>query len=393
MATGTVSAQLVISNLTVSSGKNYEIVANGLQTGALAYIDRTYTYSSVPALLQGTTYIKTANDDKALSGASFITFDVNQDVIVYVAHDDAIGTRPSWLTSSYTDTGDNLVTTDTSLSIFENNFLAGMVTLGGNEGSTDSMYSVVVVGQGGGNQAPDGVIDTPIVNQTINAGDSVSFSGTGTDPDNNTPLTYLWNFGAGSGISDNNTVTPGSRVFNNSGQFVVTFTVTDSLGLSDPTPDTVTITVSGGGGGNRHSLDAADGTPTDVVFVDNVGNVGIGTMNPGIYKLAVNGTIKTREVIVEITGWSDFVFKEDYALMPLDQLEKYIKSNKRLPQIPSAKDVAAKGIKVGSMQSKLLQKIEELTLYMIKLEKKTEEFEKENEMLKKRLKVLEKGKM
>jgi hypothetical protein len=138
---------------------------------------------------------------------------------------------------------------------------------------------------------------------------------------------------------------------------------------------------TGGGSGGGHSLDAADGDPVDAVFVDDEGNVGIGTTNPGIYKLAVNGKIKTKEVVVELTGWSDFVFKDHYALMPLWQLERYIANNKHLPQIPSAEEVAEKGVSVGDMQSRLLQKIEELTLYVIKLEQKTDEFKSENEIL------------
>ena len=237
---------LLITNLTAESGKTYEIVENGLQNGAMVYIDRSYTFTIIPSSLQGATYIKTANNDKGSSNASFLTFEVNDDVIVYVAHDDYITTRPSWLTSSFSDTGENLVTTDTTLSIFESNFLAGTVTLGGNEGDGQSMYSVIIVGQGGSggvNQAPNGVIDLPGNNQTINAGDSVNFTCTGTDPDNNTPLTYLWNFGAGSGISDSTVKNPGNIQFNNVGTFVVTCTVTDSLGLSDPMPDTRTITV------------------------------------------------------------------------------------------------------------------------------------------------------
>ncbi len=158
---------------------------------------------------------------------------------------------------------------------------------------------------------------------------------------------------------------------------------------------------------NRNSLDAADGSQINAVYVDYEGDVGIGTINPGIHKLAVNGTIKAREVIVETSGWPDFVFSKHYNLVPLVQLEKYIESNKHLPQIPSADEAVENGIGVGNMQAKLLQKIEELTLYMIKLKKKTEEFEKEdlvlrdenallrseNELIKKRLEVLERGKM
>ncbi|QTD51163.1 PKD domain-containing protein [Sulfidibacter corallicola] len=94
---------------------------------------------------------------------------------------------------------------------------------------------------GGGNQAPNGTIAAPSGNRTITAGQSVSFSGSASDPDGNTPLTFLWNFDGG---ATNSTVEdPGSVTFNTPGTFTVSFTVTDSLGLADPSPDTVTITV------------------------------------------------------------------------------------------------------------------------------------------------------
>jgi hypothetical protein len=137
---------LGISNLTVASGETYEIVENGLQNGVMAYSDRDYTYSTVPNWLQGTTYIKTANDDKNSSAASFLTFDVNQDVTVYVAYDSRVTTKPSWL-ESFTDAGDDLVNTDTTLNLFARNSSAGTITLGGNE-SGISMYTVIIVGQG-----------------------------------------------------------------------------------------------------------------------------------------------------------------------------------------------------------------------------------------------------
>jgi hypothetical protein len=138
-------AQLIISNLTVVSGREYEVMYNGLQNGASVYIDRTYTYNSVPQWLKGSTYIKTANHDKGSSGDSFLSFDVNQNATIYVAHDDRSTIKPSWM-NSFTDTGDNIVTTDTTLSLFAKDFPAGTVTLGGNEAI--SMYSVIIVGQG-----------------------------------------------------------------------------------------------------------------------------------------------------------------------------------------------------------------------------------------------------
>ena len=99
------------------------------------------------------------------------------------------------------------------------------------------------------------------------------------------------------------------------------------------------------------------------------GNVGIGTTNPGSWKLAVNGKIRAKEIKVE-TGWSDFVFEDNYKLPTLQDVEKHIKSKGHLKDIPSAKEVEKNGIFLGEMDSKLLQKIEELTLYAIAQEKK-----------------------
>jgi len=106
------------------------------------------------------------------------------------------------------------------------------------------------------------------------------------------------------------------------------------------------------------------------------GNVGIGTTNPGSWKLAVNGNIRAKEIKVE-TGWSDFVFYDDYKLPTLTEVENHIKEKGHLKNIPSAKDVAENGILLGEMDAKLLQKIEELTLYTIAQEKKIEKLEEQ----------------
>jgi hypothetical protein len=92
------------------------------------------------------------------------------------------------------------------------------------------------------------------------------------------------------------------------------------------------------------------------------GNVGFGTANP-TEKLSVNGRIRAREVIVETSGWSD------YKLQSLAEVEAQIKTNKHLTGVPSAQEVAEKGISVGDMQAVLLAKIEELTLHLIAQEK------------------------
>nr|WP_319571003.1 hypothetical protein [uncultured Draconibacterium sp.] len=121
-------------------------------------------------------------------------------------------------------------------------------------------------------------------------------------------------------------------------------------------------------------------------------NVGIGTTNPFGWELAVNGKIRAKEVKVE-TNWSDFVFENDYNLPTLDEVETQIKEKKHLKDIPSAKEVEENGIFLGEMDSKLLQKIEELMLYTIQQEKKIRELESLNTKLleiQKRLEKLEK---
>ena len=111
------------------------------------------------------------------------------------------------------------------------------------------------------------------------------------------------------------------------------------------------------------------GTPK--MRISRNGAVGIGTTNTTGYRLSVNGKVRAKEVKVE-TGWADFVFEDDYQLRTLNQVEQYINENGHLPDIPSAEEVAANGVDVGAMESKLLQKIEELTLYVIQQQKEIE---------------------
>jgi hypothetical protein len=114
------------------------------------------------------------------------------------------------------------------------------------------------------------------------------------------------------------------------------------------------------------------------------GNVGIGTLNNGSFKLAVEGKIGAREVQVTATNpFPDYVFEKNYSLMNLDNLDQYIQVNKHLPNIPSAKEVEeAGGIELGKMNVKLVEKVEELTLYIIDLNKRLKQIEEENELLK-----------
>jgi hypothetical protein len=98
------------------------------------------------------------------------------------------------------------------------------------------------------------------------------------------------------------------------------------------------------------------------------GNVGIGTTNPS-HKLSVNGTVRAREMIVDNTNWSDYVFADNYKLQSLAEVEAAIKTNKHLPGVPSAQEVSEKGVSIGDIQAVLLAKIEELTLHVIAQQK------------------------
>lgn len=110
-------------------------------------------------------------------------------------------------------------------------------------------------------------------------------------------------------------------------------------------------------------------------------SIGIGTASTGNHKLAVEGSIGAREIKVEAIGWSDFVFEKNYNLPTLKEVENHIKEKGHLENIPSADDVLKNGFYLGEMDSKLLQKIEELTLYTIQQEKEIEQLKKENKKL------------
>jgi hypothetical protein len=126
------------------------------------------------------------------------------------------------------------------------------------------------------------------------------------------------------------------------------------------------------------------GSPTSTlansVFLSQNGSLGIGIQNGGFpsgYKLAVDGNIIAEKVKVKNSNaWPDFVFKKDYQLPSLSEIEKYVNENSHLPEIPSAEEIEKDGQDLGEMNRLLLKKVEELTLYIIQLEKRTVNLEK-----------------
>jgi hypothetical protein len=123
------------------------------------------------------------------------------------------------------------------------------------------------------------------------------------------------------------------------------------------------IYANGSNAGNNFFIQK--GNSKSIVIADN-GFVGIGTLNP-LSTFSVNGTITADELIVQEVG-ADYVFDEQYKLKSLSEVEAFIKTNKHLPGIAPAAETE-KGIKVGEFNEKLLEKIEELTLYVIEANK------------------------
>ena len=97
--------------------------------------------------------------------------------------------------------------------------------------------------------------------------------------------------------------------------------------------------------------------------------------------LGLKGKLTCTEVEVKAGGWSDFVFNDDYKLKDLEEVESFIQENNHLPDIPSETEVIEKGINLGDMDAKLLQKIEELTLYTIQQEKEIKALKSLNKII------------
>ena len=106
-------------------------------------------------------------------------------------------------------------------------------------------------------------------------------------------------------------------------------------------------------------------------------NLGIGTASPDA-KLTVKGNIHAEEVKVDLSvPGPDYVFKEGYDLKSLEEVQNHINEHGHLPNIPSAKEMELNGVQLGEMNMKLLEKIEELTLYTLEQERRIEQLEKE----------------
>ncbi|MBP0613791.1 hypothetical protein J8J42_12150 [Chryseobacterium sp. cx-311] len=130
--------------------------------------------------------------------------------------------------------------------------------------------------------------------------------------------------------------------------------------------------------------------------MESNGVIGMGTDNftcsgCAEYRLFVKDGIKTEKVKVEIAasnGWADYVFKDDYKLMPLHDLDTFIKTNGHLPEVPTTEQAIANGIELKEMNILLLKKVEELTLYTLQQQKQIDLQQKELQQQSRSLKEL-----
>ena len=165
-----------------------------------------------------------------------------------------------------------------------------------------------------------------------------------------------------------------SRVYNNSSSADARIRTQNTLGLME-----MGIDATGG------YLQAYNNIPliyhlggAERMRITADGNFAIGTANPQGYKLAVAGNVIAESVKVALRGsWPDYVFKPENKLLSLQEVEKYVKVNNHLPEMPSEAEVKKEGIDLGQMDAKLLKKIEELTLHLIEQNKRIEELERQ----------------
>ena len=155
-------------------------------------------------------------------------------------------------------------------------------------------------------------------------------------------------------------------------------------------PDYAHFAIQYDGANDRLRFKGKNGTnlDDDLFTIRRNGNVGVGTINPDS-KLTVKGKIHAEEVKIDLSVPApDYVFAKEYDLLSIEEVQQYISEKGHLPNIPSAAAMEANGVELGIMNMKLLEKIEELTLYTIEQEKKLkklETLEKENKILTKEL--------
>ncbi|MBX6330365.1 MAG: hypothetical protein IRY91_00810, partial [Gemmatimonadaceae bacterium] len=239
----------VISGITVGSGRKYVVGSTGMAVGSKLFTDRSYAAKSpLPSMVAGAAYIMAADDDKAAKPGSsnFLSFDVDRDVTVYVAHDARVAV-PDWLRSSFQDAGTAFYATDYYSTgekrlLFKKNFPKGHVTLGSNVPANydvaGNMYTVMVVsasGSSGGSGGSTGItvaLKTPSDSATVSG--TVRLEATASSPAGIDRVQFLVD---GKAVSPTERAAPYTGSWNTTtfadGNHTLTVVATDSAGKSN----------------------------------------------------------------------------------------------------------------------------------------------------------------
>jgi len=279
---------IVVSNLAPS---NYNV--NSLGAGSKVYIDRDYTFINVPVGLGSLDYIQTANGDKNMNDAASISFNVNGAVTVYVGFDISVSASdlPAWL-QTWTDSGAEVQASHTEFLVYEKDFPAGQVVLGGNEVGF-SMYTVLVTSQGGsgsgggtGGGAAPTIGGTP--SSSISQDVTYSFAPTASDPEGDDLTFSIANKPDWAGFDTRTGVLSGTPGAGDVGDHPgIRVTVTDSV--SEASLPAFTITVVGTATGSAMLSWTAPTQNEDGSTLDDLAGYRIhyGT-SPGNYPNKVN---------------------------------------------------------------------------------------------------------
>ncbi len=194
-------------------------------------------------------------------------------------------------------------------------------------------------------------------------------------------------------VGANYTQNPGVTLTNESYQTAIGVGVASCYGCYCPASKPGDAIIRSTGGGDLIFHNNSTGAGRKIRFgqygeveISDLGIMKIGNINtPGNYKLYVESGILTERLKVAVknsSDWADYVFSPNYKLKPLLEVEIFLKKYKHLPNVPSADEVVISGIDMAKMDAKLLEKIEELTLYLIEIKKENVEMKKEIKELK-----------
>lgn len=259
----------------------------------------------------------------------------------------------------------------------------------------------VYVKTGAANDNPVVTLTAPDNNITVVAGSNLSITADASDADGTVSKVEFYN---GTTKLGEDLTAPYEYIYTSipAGTYQLTAKAIDNLNattttsahtisvISEPTPVAKWV-VTGNSGIDplTNFLGTTDNQPLYVrtnnierLRVTSDGKVGVGmgggnNVIPSEAMFAVNGNIWARKLKVTQDTWADYVFAKNYKLMPLKDLEAFIKKHKHLPGVPTTKEVTTNGISVGENQELLLKKVEELTLYVIQLEKEVQQLKKQ----------------